>query len=45
MVLAYWVYEAVRISGVLPKQRLFPLRKRVGLTAFTGRREAVKSRG
>ena len=45
MVLAYWVYEAVRIGGVLPKQRLFPLRKRVGLTAFTGRSEAVKSRG
>ena len=45
MVLSYWVYEAVFRSGRLSQLGQLALRQQVRLTAFTGRRQTVKSEG
>ena len=45
MVLAYWVYEAAFRSGRLSQLGQLALRQKVRLTAFTGRRQTVKSEG
>ena len=45
MVLSYWVYEAAFRSGRLSQLGQLALRQKVRLTAFTGRRQTVKSEG
>ena len=45
MILSYWVYEAAFRSGRLSQLGQLALRQKVRLTAFTGRRQTVKSEG